>query len=215
VRLTSRLGLALILLSIISILAVSCGNYFIPCSLKVGKTLLSLGESTKIECIVSNSTGNINYKWASSGGSIQGEGASVDWLAPESAGNYFIRVEVEGDNNKRGTAFIAITVLANHAPEIKDLVITSDTKYLKKKGSGYLVGKDQIFYIECQAVDEDNDNLTYNWSCEKGEITGTGAKITWKAPNENVKVNVTVTVSDGNNGVATQTLVLEVVACSG
>ena len=213
-RLTSRLGRALILLSAISILAVGCGNYFIPCSLKAGKTLLSLGEHTNIECVVSNSTGNINYKWASSDGSIQGEGASIDWLAPESAGDYFIRVEVEGENSKRGTAFITITVIENYAPGIKDLVITSGTKYLKKKGEGYLVGKDQTYYIECQALDEDNDDLIYTWSCDNGEMSGTGTKVTWKAPNANVKVNVTVTVSDGRNGVATQDLVLEVVACS-
>jgi hypothetical protein len=156
----------------------------------------------------------MDYKWSCNGGSVQGEGESADWSAPDSLGDYAIKVVVKGDNGGWGTAAVIITVRENHAPVIEDLAVTAEHKYLKELKDYHKVGKGQMYHIECQAVDEDNDDLIYTWSCDKGEIAGTGAKVTWKAPNANVKVNVTVMVSDGRNGVATKDLVLEVVACS-
>lgn len=214
-RLTSRKWQVLIFLSIISILAGGCTGQTLPVKLEATSTLLSLGQHTNIECTVSNSTGNYTYEWSSDWGSIQGEGKLVDWLAPDSAGNYSIEVTVTGANGKSGTASMTITVADNHVPVIEDLVVTADHKYVKKAGEDYYkVGKDQMYYIECQAEDEDNDDLAYTWSCDNGEITGTGANVTWKAPNDSGDVNITVTVSDGRNGVATQDLVLQVVSCS-
>ncbi len=218
-RLTSRKWQALILLSIMSILAGGCTSQTLSAELEATKTVLSPSEHTNIECIVSNSTGNFAYDWSSDWGSIQGEGASINWLAPDSAGNYTIEVTVTGDNVKSSTTSITITVAQNHEPVIEDLVVTADHKYVREvkvKGvkDHYLVGKDKMYYIECQAWDEDGDDLAYTWSCDNGEISGTGAKVTWKAPNVDGKVNITATVSDGRNGEATQDLLLKVVACS-
>jgi hypothetical protein len=214
VRLTSRKWQVLIFLSIISILAGGCTGQTLPVKLESTSTVLSLGQHTNIECIVSNSTGNYTYEWSSDWGSIQGEGKLVDWLAPDSAGNYSIEVTVTGDNVKSGTASITITVADNHAPVIEDFVVTADHKYVKELKNYYKVGKDQMYHIECQAWDEDNDDLIYTWSCDNGEISGTGANITWKSPNVSGDVNITATVSDEMNEVATQDLLLQVVSCS-
>jgi len=219
VRLTSRKWQVLIFLSIISILAGGCTVQTLPIRLEATSTLLSFGEHTNIECVVPNSTGNFTYEWSSDWGSIQGEGKLVDWLAPDSAGNYSIEVTVTGANGKSGTASMTITVADNHVPVIEDLVVTADHKYVKEvKVEGvkdhYKVGKDKMYYIECQAWDEDGDDLAYTWSCDNGEISGTGANITWKAPNVSGDVNITATVSDEMNGVATKDLLLQVVTCS-
>jgi hypothetical protein len=209
---------ALIFLSIMSILAAGCAGQNLPAKLEASKSVLSLGEHTNIECIVSNVTGNFTgnftYEWSNNGGSLQGEGEAIDWVAPDSPGTYTIRAKVTGDNGKRGTASITITVTDNHAPVIQDLVVTANHRYLKARAEDYLVGKDQSYNISCQAEDEDNDDLSYIWSCDKGKISGTGAQVTWKAPNVDGKVHITVTVSDSRNGVATQELLLSVVACS-
>jgi hypothetical protein len=216
VKLKSSKWQALIFLSIMSILAVGCTSQVppLPTKLEATESVLSLGEHTKIECIVSNATGNFTYEWSNDGGSLQGEGQAIDWVAPDRPGTYTIKAEVTGDNGKSGMASITITVTDNHAPVIQDLVVTADHKYLKERKTDYLVGKDQSYNISCQAEDEDNDDLDYIWSCDKGKISGTGAQVTWKSPNVDGKVNVTVTVSDSYNGTATRELLFSVVACS-
>ncbi len=209
---------ALIFLSIISIIAGGCASQGVSATLEASKSELSLGEHTNIKCIVpnvtGNSTGNFTYEWSDDGGSIQGEGQSIDWVAPNSSGTYTIRAEVTEDNGKSGTASTTITVTGNHAPVIQDLVVTANHKYLKKRANDYLVGKEQLYNITCQAEDADNDTLSYNWSFDGGNITGTGTQVTWKAPNVDGKVHVTVTVSDDKNGVATKELLLTVAPCT-
>jgi len=214
-KLISTKWQALILLSIISILAVACVNQHLPATIEADKTVLPRGERTNIKCVVSNSTGNVSYEWSSSDGSIQGEGELVEWVAPNSTGNYFIRVNaIEEDSGRKGTAFLTITVIENQSPIIEDMVITADHKYLKAWQSSYLVGKEQEYRIECQAWDEDNDNLTYEWSSSEGNIVGNGSQVTWIAPSIDSTAMITVTVSDGGGGVATQELPLKVVRCS-
>ncbi len=213
-RLTSRRWQALVFLSIMSILVAGCANQHLPATLKADKTLLSLGEHTNIECIVSNSTGNMSYEWSSNSGSFQGEGSLVEWLAPDSAGNYFIKVNVEEDSGKKGTSFMTITVADNHQPIIEDIVVTADHKFLKVKGPGYLAGKGQEYHIECQARDEDRDNLVYEWSTSGGNIQEEGSQVIWFAPAVDGDIKITVIVSDGREGIATQDLLISVVRCS-
>ena len=217
-RLSSIKWQALIFLSIISILAGGCASQSLPAKLEATKSVLSLGEHINIKCVVSNftgnSTGNFTYEWSNDGGSIEGDGEAIDWVAPDSPGTYTIKAEVAGKNGSRGTASITITVMDNHVPVIQDLAVTAAHKYLKARKTDYLVGKDQTYNVSCQAEDEDNDELSYIWSCNKGKISGTGTQVTWKAPNVDGKVNITVTVSDSRNGTATRELLFSVVQCS-
>ena len=213
-RLTSRKWQTLIILSIVFIFASGCANQILPTTLKADKTLLSLGEYTNMECVVSNSTGNVSYEWSSDGGSFQGEGKLVQWLAPESAGKYFIRVNTKEGSGRKGTAFMTITVADNHQPIIEDIVVTADHKFLKVKGPGYMAGKGQEYHIECQARDEDMDNLVYEWSSSGGNIQEEGSQVIWFAPAAADDITITVTVSDNREGVATQDLLISVVRCS-
>jgi hypothetical protein len=54
--------------------------------------------------------------------------------------------------------------------------------------------------ITCVATDADGDTITYAWSAEKGQITGTGDTITWTAPEAAGSYNVSVSVTDGKGG---------------
>jgi len=51
--------------------------------------------------------------------------------------------------------------------------------------------------VTCDAEDPDGDALTYAWTCTKGQFTGTGATVTWTAPNEVGTCTVQCTVNDG------------------
>ena len=212
-RLTSRRWQTLIFLSIIPILAAGCVNQHLPATLKVDKTPLFLGEQTSIECIASNTTGNTHYEWSSSGGNLAGEGSLVEWNA-DNAGNYFIKVNIEDDSGKKGTAFTTVTVVDNHQPIIEDIVVTADHRFLKVKGPGYMAGKGQEYHIECQARDEDMDDLVYKWSSSGGNIQEEGSQVIWFSPSVDGDITITVTVSDGKEGVTTQDLLISVVRCS-
>ena len=55
--------------------------------------------------------------------------------------------------------------------------------------------------LTCDAIDEDNDNLTYTWSSAKGTFpNGTSSSsVIWKAPATTGSQPVEVTVSDGDD----------------
>ena len=207
-RLTLRSWRVLIITSVIAILSAGCISHDLPTTLKASETVLSMGDYTSIECIISNGTDNISYEWSSSGGDIQGEGRVVEWFAPDSAGDYLIEVKVKGDNGRSGTASITITVTDNRAPAIQYFRLNpQNPKYY----NGDHILKNQSCDIECAAQDEDGDELAYTWSCDKGDISGTGAKITWTAPSEECKAYVTVEISDGNGGMTTDYITFRVV----
>lgn len=60
--------------------------------------------------------------------------------------------------------------------------------------------------VMCDASDPDGDPLTYSWTATGGSISGSGATITWTAPNAPVgsSYTITCTVSDGRGGSASQ-----------
>jgi len=65
--------------------------------------------------------------------------------------------------------------------------------------------------IECLSKDADGDNLTYKWSAEAGEIRGTGNNILWVPPGKMGTYPITLLVTDGNGGVATENISIRVV----
>lgn len=64
--------------------------------------------------------------------------------------------------------------------------------------------------ITCDAVDPDDDALTYDWSCSAGELTGDGAKVEWTAPGEEGLYQVLVTVADERDTSVSDSLALRV-----
>jgi len=62
--------------------------------------------------------------------------------------------------------------------------------------------------VTCTAFDADGDELSYEWTTTGGQISGTGAVITWIAPEEVGMYDITVVVRDGQGGEATGLLTL-------
>jgi len=152
--------------------------------------------STEIVCIVSSPDGvELNYEWQATGGSLEGEGAIVVWTAPAVEGFFHVEVTVSDHRGNAVTKQIRITSKANVPPMIASL--TADAGWTLPSGS---------LQITCEAEDPDGDALSYLWTATDGSISGTGAIVTWTAPEDVGKYDITVVVSDGHGGSATRTL---------
>ncbi|UCD21449.1 MAG: hypothetical protein JSW22_05170 [Chloroflexota bacterium] len=62
--------------------------------------------------------------------------------------------------------------------------------------------------VTCNASDRDGDGLSYDWSTNRGVITGWGPEIAWTAPEEIGVCDITVMVDDGQGGNVTGSLTL-------
>ena len=91
------------------------------------------------------------------------------------------------------------TMLANHRPAITSL--EAEPERVLPSGS---------YQIVCTASDRDGDELSYEWSTTGGNISGTGAAVNWAAPEEVGTYDVTVVVTDGYGGSATNSLLINV-----
>lgn len=67
--------------------------------------------------------------------------------------------------------------------------------------------------IECVARDPDEDELSYAWSVDGGEITGDGVVGSWVTPDDYGTYTITVTVTDGEGGQDTESLEIRVACC--
>jgi hypothetical protein len=158
----------------------------------------------------------LTYEWMASGGNISGTGETVHWTAPQEVGICNITAVVKDSHGSSDTRTLRISVATGQPPIIEQLLITKDRYghcYLKKSGEEYLVGKEQMYDIECIVADV-NSWVSYNWSCDGGEISGEGSMVTWTAPNTSTEVAVTVIVSDMAGNMASENMILNVVSCS-
>jgi len=61
-----------------------------------------------IECIASNTSGELVYEWSCTGGNISGEGSMITWTAPNTEGDFTVTVKVLDDIGnwvRKGIAF--------------------------------------------------------------------------------------------------------------
>ena len=144
--------------------------------------------SCQIVCDARGS-GELSYDWSVTAGTIDGEGATVTWTAPISAGSYNVTVVVTDGRGSETTGQVSIKVRANHAPTIKSL--SGDKVWTTPSGS---------IELTCVAADPDHDELSYVWTADGGDILGTGSVIDWTAPHETRVYTITVVVKDGYGG---------------
>jgi hypothetical protein len=164
----------------------------------------------QIECTASDPDGDeLTYAWSADGGHISGVGSTVTWTAPDEPGAYTITVEVTDGREGIATKQLALNVLTpNQPPVIESLVPEWDR--LKKASNTP---------ITCLASDPDGDTLTYEWSAvdadgsPAGNFTEEGSVITWVAPNNLDQYTITVTVTDGRGGEASDSITIWVCTC--
>ena len=165
-------------------------------SLEAPERVLPLG-SCQIVCTASDRDGDeLSYNWSASGGNISGTGASVNWTAPDSVGfSHNVTVWVTDGRGGEVMKQVTIEVRANNPPQINSLIADADWTF----PSGNL-------QVTCNATDPDGDELSYEWSTTGGDISGTGAVVSWNAPQEVGLYDVTVVVTDGHGSSATNSL---------
>jgi hypothetical protein len=152
---------------------------------------VSPGGTCQIVCDAGGSDG-LNYGWSATGGTVAGEGATVTWTAPATIGSCNVTVTVTDEHGSEATSLVTIQVRANHAPTIRSL--TADKNWTTPSGS---------IQLTCDASDREADELTYQWIPSGGAISGTGATVTWTAPDETGAYNIVVVIRDGFGGEAT------------
>ncbi len=162
------------------------------------------GVSCQIECTASDpDEDELTYAWSADGGDITGTGSTVTWTAPDAPGNYTVTAEVSDGRDGIATEQLTINVLPpNHPPVIESL--NTDCPRVRPVGHATL---------ECIASDPDNDELTYTWSVDRGGISGDGATVTWTGPDAYGTYTITITVSDGRGGEASDSIDIIVCAC--
>jgi predicted secreted protein len=170
-------------------------------NLKAERDVLSPLSSCLVECVASDPDGDgLVYEWSASKGNILDvDGATIAWSAPESEGIYNITVKVTDGNGGEVTDSITITVRANHPPTITSII--ADKDWVTPLGS---------CHIRCNAEDPDGDELSYGWSADGGDISGTNLVMTWTVPEAAGIYTITVVVTDGYGGEDTRSLTVSV-----
>ena len=171
--------------------------------------------SLNVTCDATDPDGDeLSYEWVTDGGNITGTGTEVVWTAPAEVGIYYVTVSVTDNHGSSATDSLSISVVTEQPPIIEELVVTAEHCYLKTYSWGYKVGKEQEYQIECTTEDTGVE-VSYNWSCEDGTISGGGSVITWTAPDEYLEnTTVTVVVSDITVNMVRKSVALNVVSCS-
>ncbi len=90
--------------------------------------------------------------------------------------------------------------VANHPPRIKALAANPQPGFIGQPATLY-----------CTAEERDGQPLTFNWSASAGQINGTGAAVTWTAPESAGAYDITCAVEDNAGGSDSKTLTLIVV----
>jgi hypothetical protein len=199
-----------------------------PPSIKalVAEKKISVLSKNQTVCEAKDLDGDeLTYLWSADDGTIEGQGAAVNWTAPEIPGEYTIAVVV--NDNQGGTAMQSVTITVtnepNQPPIITSLIITTARPVgpIKIDPSVEQLDRPSISVrtltpavIVCVAEDPDGDELTYTWTATDGKITDEeGRKIVWIAPTNSIRHFVTVEVNDARGGSSTAKVAFDVSCC--
>jgi len=181
-------------------------------SLTAEKEVNSLSES-QIICEATDADGDIlSYQWSADGGTIKSEGSIITWVAPDTAGNYTVKVTVTDGNGGEANNSTTIAVIdkPNQPP-----TITSLTRDGKLPDEDNRIRQWTTVTIQCNSEDPDGDELSYMWRATGGKITGEGNTVGWTSPGVNGDYTITVVVNDGRSGSAEASMAFRVLCCGG
>ncbi len=171
-------------------------------SLSSKKTIVTIGDSTKIYCsAIDNDNDQLNYEWSNSAGSIIGTGPIVTWYTGTTPGNVSIKCIVRDTDGELTSDSILIEEVEfiNHIPIIEKIIANPRKIHLGSNTN-----------ITCIASDLDKDSLTFNWSSAFGTIAGSDSSILWTAPINSGNYFIVCSVNDGRGGVAIDSISVSV-----
>jgi len=153
-----------------------------------------------VECEAIDEDGDpLTYTWTSAQGDVYGEGASIEWGAPDDEGLFRLSVAVDDGRGGIADFSTSLRVKVNYAPEI--LSMTSMVDW---------VVPGESCYISCVAEDDDGDEISYEWTANGGEFVGQGRAVLWVAPETPESYWITVWARDTYGGEARHALPISV-----
>ena len=159
-------------------------------------------DTVKIYCTaVDPDSDTMAYTWKTSAGSIIGTGTQVNWIVPNSAGNYEVSCIVIDSYGLKDSVSDTLAVLDSiyYRPVIN-----------KISASPRKINIDSTSIFTCFASDSSNYSLSYSWFSSSGIISGSGSSINWTAPNTPGNYYMRCSVSDGHGTIVTDSLEVEV-----
>ncbi len=99
------------------------------------------------------------------------------------------------------TVAAAVLLLASSCNSLRPVItsLEAEAEWITPLGS---------LQVECTASSPDGDELSYEWSANGGNISGTGAAVNWTAPGEVGMYDITVVVEDSQGRKDTGAIVL-------
>ncbi|MGA1822063.1 MAG: S8 family serine peptidase [Thermoplasmatota archaeon] len=144
----------------------------------------------------------LSYLLTASDGTISGDGPIWTWRAPLDPGTYYLDVEVTDPDGGSDTAKAKVIVEEgepNSAPSITSFTATK-TKIMIEETTT----------LRVIAIDQEGDELTYEYEASMGSIEGDSEQVTYRAPSETGIARIRVTVTDPFGGSDTDTLDIQV-----
>lgn len=145
----------------------------------------------------------LTFAWDGAGGALDDHGdGTATWTAPQTEGQYNISCTVDDGNGGTDTLPVQVTVSISgsaHPPVIRSLTAAPAN-----------LNPSETTTLACDAVDQHGDALTFTWDTAGGIFTGSGATVTWRAPETEGTYVISCTVDDGFGGTDSATVVVRV-----
>lgn len=180
-----------------------------PSDLNTAPVILSVTPATdriepldrcQLVCEAEDDDGDVlTYTWVASQGDIGGEGATIEWKAPDAEGLFRLSVTVDDGSGGTVESSTSLRVKKNDAPEFQSVSSFAE---------GVLPGAS--IPISCSALDADGDEITYQWHATYGEVLGEGDSIVWVAPEKLGSYVITVLARDTHGGGAKRDVLISV-----
>jgi hypothetical protein len=94
-------------------------------SLVANPASLAPGDGTTVTCVASDPDGDaLSYTWEYTGGTLQGTGSTITWIAPSIANNYTVKVTISDGKGGTANSNVAIVVAAGAATPTSTAIAT-------------------------------------------------------------------------------------------
>ena len=158
----------------------------------------------QLVCEATDADGDsLTFTWLANQGELVGEGATVEWTAPDVEGLFRVSVTVDDGKGGIGEQSTSVRVKENRSPEFQSMATVADWVF---PGSS--------MYMSFFAQDPDGDEVTYEWNATGGELFGQGDSIVWVAPEETGNYRVAVTARDEYGGESAREIPVSVISNS-
>lgn len=130
-------------------------------------------------------TEDFSFKWQSSAGYLQNSGATVIFVAPDTARICTVYCRLFSPSGINDSAFTTIEVFRNTKPKIVSLQVENDQ-----------ILHNRQTLLECNVYDPDGDPLYFDWRVPYGNIENYGSRAIYTAPEINGHFEIKCVVSD-------------------